>query len=50
MKTMFGHLVSVTMNVTVDVLPRTFTVVDIEPSDTMLAPPNAVNAIADVCR
>ena len=47
---MFGDLVSVTMNFTVEVLPRTVTVADIEPSDTMFAPPNAVNATDDVCR
>ena len=46
---MFGDLVSVTMNFTVDVLTRTATVADIEPSDTMFAPPYAINATADVC-
>ena len=47
---MFGDLVSVTMNFTVEVLPRTVTVADIEPSDTMFAPQNAVNVTDDVCR
>ena len=47
---MLGDLVSVTMNVTVDVFPRTVTVADIEPTDIMFVPLNAVNATADVCR
>ena len=47
---MFGYVISVTVNFTVDVLPRTITVADIEPSDTMCAPPYAVNAKYDICR
>ena len=47
---MFGDLVSVIMNFTVDVLPQTVTVAVIEPSDTIFTPSNAVNATADVCR
>ena len=46
---MLGDLLSVTMNSTVDVLPRTVTVADTEHSDIIFAPPNAVNVTADVC-
>ena len=47
---MFRDLVSVTMNFTDDVLLRIVTVADIEPSDIMFAPLNAVNETSDVCR
>ena len=47
---MLRDLVSVTIHFTVDVLPRIVTVADIEPSDTMFAPPNAVNTTDDVYR
>ena len=47
---MVRNSVSVTMNFTIDVLPRTVTVADSEPNDTIFSALNAINATAHICR